>query len=186
MERKVQFAKWSDPLDSEEIEENQFDNEDTDWQFSKKLVTGNKHKGNIFVSSIGIIPLGANLASQQNKLYVGHTNFKLTESDMKASTSVDGVEGWRCITPYRFWMMIGWMFNDEQVQTNVRNVLCPIKIEEKFDYREYAACTSPFWTIVKLKSGKQDIVTGNSSGEIKNKLSNRNDVDIIVKNSWSN
>lgn len=179
--KDIYFTKWLDPLVDDSDETNPFD--DDEWNFVRKMIVNKPPKNkNIYLSNMGIIPLNHNLASQNNKIWIGHTNFRLTIEDKNKSIKIDGVEAWKCITPYRFMMTIGWMFKDEDVKLNLKNSLCSEK--PKPNTSDKFSQIFPFWVAVKLKNGKKDFIGGQNIEEIKNKVASRQDIDIIVDRSW--
>lgn len=182
--RKILFTKWNDPLVEEEEKRDDFDN-DEEWNFAKRLITNKtKKNNNLLVTPIGMISVGSNLLSNQNKVWVGHTNFSLTPHDQNICTSVPGVEGWKCLTPYRFWLMIGWLFKDEEVHSNIKKSLCFEEKEEKLDNLELAALNFAFYAIIKLENGRKELIVGSSQKEIEEKLNKRQDFKLILKKSW--
>lgn len=179
--KDIYFTKWLDALVDEEDNDKSF--EDDEWNFVKKMIINKPPKNkNIYLSNLGIIPLNHNLASQQNKIWVGHTNFRLTANDKEKSIRTDGIEAWKCVTPYRFIISVGWMFKDEEVKLNLKKSLCeePKKKEISDKFTE----VFPYWASVKLKNGKKDFIGGKNQEEIKNKIASRQDIDIIVDKSW--
>jgi len=182
-EKQVFFTKWIDSLEDDEDKEVDSFDQDEDWNFTKKLITNKVKSGrNIFISNLGIIPLGNTLASHQNKIWIGHTNFQLTKTDQNKCIKIDGVEAWKCLTPYRFSLIVGWLFNDEDVQKNIRLSLCEIK-DTSFSIKNIHG-TFPFWISIKLKNGKKDVIGGNNKEDIKNKMACREDIDTILDKSW--
>lgn len=179
--RDIYFTKWLDALVDEEDDDRSF--EDDEWNFVKKMIINKPPKNkNIYLSNLGIIPLNHNLASQQNKIWVGHTNFRLTTDDKNKSIKIDGIEAWKHVTPYRFIMTIGWMFKDNEVKSNLKKALCP---EPKIESAEIKFNSIfPCWASVKLKNGKKDFIGGKNKEEIKNKIASRQDIDIIIDRSW--
>lgn len=181
-ERKLAFMRWVDSYNNREPED-EFD-EDEEWNFIKNLITKKgSTNNNIYISNLGIIPLGNKLASYQNKIWIAHTNFKLTQEDKNKCLATEGIEGWKHLTPYRFMMLIGWMFKDEDVKKELKDKLCKIevpknKIEEKFH------SIFPFYVQVKLKNGKHDIIGAENQKELEKRIHTRQDIDIIEYKSW--
>ena len=56
-------------------------------------------------------------------MWVGHSNFKLTEDFYKIIGDSAGVEALDILTPYRFRIAIGKMFVDRDVMKTVRDCM---------------------------------------------------------------
>jgi hypothetical protein len=74
------------------------------------------------ITPFGIMPITEqNRASTYFKLWVGHSNFKLTEDFYKIIGREGGVEALDILTPYRFRIAVGKMFVDRNVMKAVRD-----------------------------------------------------------------
>ena len=74
------------------------------------------------ITPFGILPLTEQArASNYFKLWVGHSNFKLTEEFFKIIGQSPGVEALDIMTPYRFRIAIGKLFVDRQIMKTVRD-----------------------------------------------------------------
>ena len=72
----------------------------------------------------GIMPLTEqSLVSNHFKLWVGHSNFKLTNRFYRVIGKVDGVESLDILTPYRFRVAIGKLFQDRDVMSEIRKAM---------------------------------------------------------------
>ena len=76
------------------------------------------------VTPFGILPLTEQTkASSHFKLWVGHSNFKLTEDFYKVIGQQPGIEALDILTPYRFRIAVGKMFVDRDVMKDVRDTM---------------------------------------------------------------
>ena len=74
------------------------------------------------ITPFGILPLTErSLASRHFKLWVGHSNFKLTHNMCLLIQQTRGVEAFDILTPYRFRIAIGKLFVDRNIMTSVRD-----------------------------------------------------------------
>ena len=124
----VYWEKWIDAFEEEEeivdneasnIEQFLVDNEEVLEQ--ENLYNSVSHIRSI-ITPFGILPLTEQTkASSHFKLWVGHSNFKLTEDFYKIIGQQPGIEALDILTPYRFRIAVGRMFVDRDVMTGVRN-----------------------------------------------------------------
>ena len=76
------------------------------------------------ITPFGVLPITEKTrASKYFKLWVGHSNFKLTEDFYKIIGDTAGVEALDILTPYRFRIAIGKMFVDRDVMKAVRDCM---------------------------------------------------------------
>ena len=76
------------------------------------------------VTPFGILPLTEQTkASSHFKLWVGHSNFKLTEDFYKVIGQQPGIEALDILTPYRFRIAVGKMFVDRDVIKDLRDTM---------------------------------------------------------------
>ena len=129
----VYWEKWIDAFEEEEdsdidIDEEMnnveelFTNEESLLEQEQLL----KHTSHIrsIVTPFGILPLTEETkASNRFKLWVGHSNFKLTEDFYKVIGQQPGVEALDILTPYRFRIAVGKMFVDRDVMTTLRDTM---------------------------------------------------------------
>ena len=84
------------------------------------------------LTPFGVLPLTEqSLASNHFKFWVGHTNFKLYEDYYPIIEDVSGVETVTIMTPYRFRLGVGVLFEDKTVMCNVRDILLKANNEFK-------------------------------------------------------
>lgn len=58
-------------------------------------------------------------------IWVGHTNFRLKKDELlNVCKSVDGVEHCTLMSDYRFQILIGKLFNGENIRSTIKNSLC--------------------------------------------------------------
>lgn len=56
--------------------------------------------------------------------WVGFTNFKISQSDAETLDNIDGVESLHIISPYRFVVSFGELFDEENVKNIITELLC--------------------------------------------------------------
>ena len=128
----VYWEKWIDAFEEEleniEIEEleDNIDGETTYEEESLIMGPGMLHEPISHIRSIitpfGVLPITEKTrASRYFKLWVGHSNFKLTENFYDIIGQSQGVEALDILTPYRFRIAIGKMFVDRKIMKAVRD-----------------------------------------------------------------
>jgi len=76
------------------------------------------------MTPFGVLPLTEDsFASKHFKFWVGHTNFKLWEHYYEVIGNVLGVESVDILTPLRFRIAVGKMFQDNEVKEKVKEAL---------------------------------------------------------------
>jgi hypothetical protein len=123
----VYWEKWIDAFD---VEEEAFENHISELE---QILAGEdigesteniQSISNIrsIMTPFGVLPLTEHaMASKSFKLWVGHSNFKLTEAFYKVIGEHPGIEALDILTPYRFRIAVGKMFIDRDVMTSVRD-----------------------------------------------------------------
>ena len=126
----VYWEKWVDAFEAEENEmaEEMYEGEDFD-EYEESLMEQEimKHSPShirTIITPFGVLPITEKTrASNYFKLWVGHSNFKLTEDFYKIIGDSAGVEALDILTPYRFRIAIGKMFVDRDVMKTVRDCM---------------------------------------------------------------
>ena len=126
----VYWEKWVDAFEAEENEmaEEMYEGEDFD-EYEESLMEQEimKHSPShirTIITPFGVLPITEKTrASNYFKLWVGHSNFKLTEDFYKIIGVSSGVEALDILTPYRFRIAIGKMFVDRDVMKTVRDCM---------------------------------------------------------------
>ena len=126
----VYWEKWVDAFEAEENEmaEEMYEGEDFD-EYEESLMEQEimKHSPShirTIITPFGVLPITEKTrASNYFKLWVGHSNFKLTEDFYKIIGGSSGVEALDILTPYRFRIAIGKMFVDRDVMKTVRDFM---------------------------------------------------------------
>ena len=126
----VYWEKWVDAFEAEENEmaEEMYEGEDFD-EYEESLMEQEimKHSPShirTIITPFGVLPITEKTrASNYFKLWVGHSNFKLTEDFYKIIGGSSGVEALDILTPYRFRIAIGKMFVDRDVMKTVRDCM---------------------------------------------------------------
>lgn len=91
-----------------------------------------KHKQTVFITPMGILPY--NEATACNKvfnLWVGHTNFTITNNISNIIENAIGVETLDIFTRYRFRIGVGQAFSDSDVMRNINKVIYDYIYESK-------------------------------------------------------
>ena len=144
----VYWEKWIDAFEQEDNEldeeiqemhellknEDLIDDIDEDLDLVKHSVS---HIRSV-VTPFGVLPLTEQTrASHYFKLWVGHSNFKLTKDFYKVIGQQPGIEALDILTPYRFRIAVGKMFIDRDVMKDVRDTMVShITDENKNDEQE--------------------------------------------------
>ena len=123
----VYWEKWIDAFEAEEAEiieemKEVEDFEDYEEALDQDMMT-HSHIRTI-ITPFGVLPITEKTrASSHFKLWVGHSNFKLTKDFYKIIGGSSGVEALDILTPYRFRIAIGKMFVDRDVMKTVRDCM---------------------------------------------------------------
>lgn len=143
----VYWEKWIDAFEQEDNEldeeiqemhellknEDLIEDMDEDLDLIKHSVS---HIRSI-VTPFGVLPLTEQTrASNYFKLWVGHSNFKLTEDFYKIIGQQPGIEALDILTPYRFRIAVGKMFVDRDVMKEVRDTMVKHIRNDTHDGRE--------------------------------------------------
>ena len=128
----VYWEKWIDAFEEEDSDidideemnnvEELFTNEESLLE-QEHMIQSTSHIRSI-ITPFGILPLTEETkASNRFKLWVGHSNFKLTEDFYKVIGQQPGIETLDILTPYRFRIAVGKMFVDRDVMTTLRDTM---------------------------------------------------------------
>lgn len=133
---EVYWERWIDPFeedpntpeDTAPLEEEESYSSESDMFLSEeeKLMEEFQSLNGIktIFTPFGIMPLTEqSLVSSHFKLWVGHSNFKLTNRFYTIIGSVAGVESLDILTPYRFRMAVGKLFRDRDIMSDVRKAM---------------------------------------------------------------
>ena len=139
----VYWEKWVDAYadDPEMItpkdnEEGQFNENEMFLDEEEQLMREFQSLNNIktIFTPFGIMPLTEHsLVSNHFKLWVGHSNFKLTNKFYNIIGNVNGVESLDILTPYRFRMSIGKLFRDRDVMSEVKKAMLLVVGDIRFE-----------------------------------------------------
>jgi hypothetical protein len=141
--------------------------------------------GRILVGPLGVFPAGShNLVSKLYKLWVGHTNFTVTEPMVNAIAAVEGIESVRAINRYRFLVGIGLLFATEEVQNRVTSLLCPpsVPTRERLVVNvlaRQAASLHRCWAVLRLPSGELTVVGGDSEEQVVQRMGQHSGSEVI-------
>ena len=123
----VYWEKWIDAFEAEEAEIIEEMKEVEDFEDYEEALDQDMIKHShirTIITPFGVLPITEKTrASNYFKLWVGHSNFKLTEDFYKVIGDSAGVEALDILTPYRFRIAIGKMFVDRDVMKTVRDCM---------------------------------------------------------------
>ena len=123
----VYWEKWIDAFEEEEAEMIEEMKEVEDFEDYEEALDQDMIKHShirTIITPFGVLPITEKTrASNYFKLWVGHSNFKLTEDFYKVIGDSAGVEALDILTPYRFRIAIGKMFVDSDVMKTVRDCM---------------------------------------------------------------
>lgn len=109
---EIEVPKMPDEMLSNELLEME------DEEFGKEYYKG-------IVTNLGIFPINENV--QPLSFFIGHTNFKITNSIRQLIKQTEGIEFLLILTPYRFKIAIGkaWIETgtDPLVRQNINNAI---------------------------------------------------------------
>ena len=123
----VYWEKWIDAFDAEEAQFEEDVAEIEQALTNEELVDHAQFIESVshirsIMTPFGVLPLTEQtMASKSFKFWVGHSNFKLTETFYKIIGEHPGIETLDILTPYRFRIAVGKMFIDRDVMASVRD-----------------------------------------------------------------
>ncbi len=126
----VYWEKWIDAFEQEDMDleedihqmQELLANEEGIEEDDLELVDHSVSHIRSIVTPFGVLPLTEQTrASHYFKLWVGHSNFKLTEDFYRVIGQQPGIEALDILTPYRFRIAVGKMFTDRDVMKEVRD-----------------------------------------------------------------
>jgi hypothetical protein len=185
--RRMLWKKWIDWLDEEadSLADN-LDEEDDEEEaplyrdsYDRMEHHHNVPPGPMLVGPMGVVPLNEhNLPSRVYNFWMGHTNFNLGETEVKAINDTEGVETLEIYTRYRFRISVGQAFEEEEVMVAIENVL--LKKEDKTEavqtanvldkVKKHLQDNYKYWAIFLLPDGQIDYKTGDSQDIVKQKI----------------
>ena len=128
----VYWEKWIDAFEQEDMDleedihqmQELLANEEGIEEDDLELVDHSVSHIRSIVTPFGVLPLTEQTrASHYFKLWVGHSNFKLTEDFYRVIGQQPGIEALDILTPYRFRIAVGKMFTDRDVMKGVRDTM---------------------------------------------------------------
>ena len=189
MDKKIQWLKWEDPLCPKK------NDDDLETKYHKDSFKDfedidDRHV-RLIAGPYGLLPLNENsITGKLYKFWVGHCNFDITESIKEKIELIEGVEVLRIWTRYRFWLGIGNLFDDYEVQLNIENALLKNKKNKKNNValnalikvmkKKYSA-----WVVYSDENGELKTIGGEDSENLKKQMEFKNKTDILAC-SWEN
>jgi hypothetical protein len=128
-ENVIMWQKWIDPFAGEEITEPEHDPylgeilDDADITYKElpdNIKYAQQNNIKVIATPMGIIPINENtLSSKIFNLWVGHTNFNISQNIAATIEQTEGVETLDIFTRYRFRISVGKAFDDSAVMRNI-------------------------------------------------------------------
>jgi hypothetical protein len=126
----IYWSAWVDAYNNEEAEKVKQKYRETVEEFKEEFLEEEliedfyEQPYKTIMTPFGILPITEqSLASNHFKLWVGHCNFKLLEKHYEIIENCKGVESIDILTPYRFRLGIGMMFEDREIMNGVKKAL---------------------------------------------------------------
>jgi hypothetical protein len=147
--------------------------------------------GPCIVGPMGVIPLNeSNQPGKLFKFWMGHTNFRLTQSDMSQMSDVPGVEAVDVISQYRFRLAVGQLFSSKKVMKAITRTLCTTepKLVVKQGLEAVKAvlmASHKHWAIYLMPTGHYQTAVGESPTEVKLKGAAYSEVATETVVSWN-
>ena len=129
-------------------------------------------------TSQGVLPLvTGNVASLSFNLWIAHTNFKMTFDLKDFINSIEGIESFELISPYRWRFSVARMFDEnlvkkiieDKVTTYVRNLFIEneynISVEKIDIIKSELSKKYKFWAIL-IKKNYYDVVHGDTMEQV--------------------
>lgn len=138
--RKIQWRPWKDPFDD------------------MQSTSGDIMQVPCAVTPLGIMPVHESVKpGHLFKVWVGHTNFTLSEHIAGEISKEPGVEGLDILTRYRFRIVVGEQFSDAAVKKSIELGVCREQENQGLGPIISFLHTLPDnmqWGLVKLPNGK--------------------------------
>ncbi|NVM35758.1 MAG: hypothetical protein HWN81_09195 [Candidatus Lokiarchaeota archaeon] len=126
----IYWSAWIDAYNNEEVEKVKQKYRETVEELKEEFLEEEliedfyEQPYKTIMTPFGILPITEqSLASNHFKLWVGHCNFKLLEKHYEIIENCKGVESIDILTPYRFRLGIGMMFEDREIMNGVKKAL---------------------------------------------------------------
>ncbi len=164
---RIRWSPWHDPMKGHVQHEEFEDEEDEDFCHAGcTFDVDNANDGRLFG---GRAPTRANLLSTHFSLWIGETNFNVTNRIRHAINRVDGVESLDIITRYRFRLGIARLYRPKEVKQAVGDVVTPLAGRSASPLqilRDSMARAYPHWAILLLPGGKLVAAGGATPEEV--------------------
>lgn len=173
-EYRIKWKKWRDPFD---VKDNGLPEE---FHAAKDTFRPlNEFQGNFLVGPAGIIPFHeGNRPSVLFNFWRADTNFRITNKMVDLLAWVDGVESFTPMTPYRFRISIGKLFDEETVLKSIdEKLLQHLKkrntnhqIPDLDKWKAILNAKYKYWAIIIQNTGKQFFFGDNELSTVKDKI----------------
>jgi len=124
----ISWEKWKDPWNKEESKQDptseldywEGDESDLDELDDTEMTSDLEEEGRIIITPMGAIPLlNHNSPGKIFNLWIGHTNFKISNKIMDVIANILGVESLDIYTPYRMRLGVGRLFQPKEVMHRI-------------------------------------------------------------------
>jgi hypothetical protein len=149
-----------------------FDDDDMSEFYQNRFVRAST-RGPVIVGPSGVIPLReSNTPSEVFRFWIGHSNFKLSNSDIDKIKDVNGVEAINVFTRHRFRVAIGKAFDEQLVMVAINRLfkqkeprvrglsLLTRRLAEKFR----------FWAVMRWPDGRLSSFGADSRNDVNKHL----------------
>lgn len=181
MNKKILWLKWEDPF---EIKKKDLDEEN---QFQDNIEE-EKHL-RVIAGPYGMIPVNENsITNKLYKMWVGHCNFDITKEISDKIEKISGVEVLRIWTRYRFWLGIGNLFNDDDVQKQIEKSIFPKKINKNISIETLAKVLEKkygYWIIYSIYNEELKTFGSDKKDDVINTINKTKNI-ILILCSWEN
>lgn len=167
--KSIFWEPWQNPMVPDFTVE--VDEPDEEYVEARTEIKRNQaYRGNFVIGPMGVIPL-SNVGNPERafKLFVGHTNFNVSESFFGAVKTIPGVEILKVMSRYRIWLGVARMFNPVTVKAAIDGI---VAVHKPSGLAEAANDRFKFWAIGKMPNGKTEVIGANDRQEYLNKLEN--------------
>ena len=171
-ESKIVWENWKNPM-LPDFEVQIDDEPDEEYVETRKEIARSKaFTGQFMAGPMGVIPL-TNSGNPERifKLFVGHTNFNVSEPFMEAIKVLPGVEILKVMSRYRIWLGVGQLFEANAVKASISGLLKKPQASNKSNtLADMANRKFKHWSTGKMSNGKAELITANSEEELLNKV----------------
>lgn len=152
---RILWQKWKSPLQADE------------GQYRDYEPQGAYH-GPLAVGPGGLFPLNGNDPSAGWNLWVGHTNFHISQERASRMAAVDGVEAFKVWSPYRFWVGVGRAFRAAEVKQAVFRASKTASPLSRLAGE--LAASHEYWAVAVMPGGEFRSAAGENRGDVEEEI----------------